>query len=36
MFGGVLVDGRLLGFDFGDWLVLLGGLMLASLIALLA
>jgi hypothetical protein len=28
-------DGRLLGFDIGDWSMLLGGLVLAGLLTLL-
>jgi hypothetical protein len=28
-------DGRLLGFDTGDWSILLGGFLLAGLVALL-
>jgi hypothetical protein len=28
-------DGRLLGFDIGDWSMLLGGLVLAGLVTLL-
>jgi hypothetical protein len=30
----VLADGRLLGFDSGDWSMLLGGFVLAGLLAL--
>jgi hypothetical protein len=30
----VLTDGRLLGFDSGDWSMLLGGFFLAGLVAL--
>jgi hypothetical protein len=30
----VLTDGRLLGFDSGDWSMLLGGFVLAGLVAL--
>jgi hypothetical protein len=29
------IDGRLLGFDFGDWSMLLGGFVLAGLLTLL-
>ena len=29
------IDGRLLGFDTGDWSMLLGGFVLAGLVALL-
>jgi hypothetical protein len=31
----VMADGRLLGFDSGDWSMLLGGFALAGLLALL-
>lgn len=31
----ITTDGRLLGFDTGDWSMLLGGFFLAGLLALL-
>jgi hypothetical protein len=31
----ITTDGRLLGFDTGDWSMLLGGLVLAGLLALM-
>jgi hypothetical protein len=36
MFARKTADGRLLGFDAGDWSLLLGGFHLAGLLALLA
>jgi hypothetical protein len=35
MFARMTVEGRLLGFDAGDWSILLSGLTLAGFIALL-
>jgi len=35
MFAPSTAEGRLLGFDVGDWLLLLGGFLLAGLLALL-
>jgi hypothetical protein len=35
MFARMTAEGRLLGFDIGDWTMLLGGLTLAALVALL-
>ena len=35
MFTRMTAEGRLLGFDIGDWTMLLGGLTLAGLVALL-
>jgi hypothetical protein len=34
MFARMMADGRLLGFDSGDWSMLLGGLTLAGVFAL--
>jgi hypothetical protein len=35
MFTRMTADGRLLGFDIGDWSMLFGGCMLAGLLAFL-
>jgi hypothetical protein len=35
MFTHMTAEGRLLGFDIGDWAMLVGGLTLAALVALL-
>jgi hypothetical protein len=36
MFAEVITEGRLLGFDAGDWSLLIGGFFLAGLLTLLA
>jgi hypothetical protein len=36
MFARATAEGRLLGFDMGDWIILVGGCALAGLLALLA
>jgi hypothetical protein len=36
MFARMSGEGRLLGFDMGDWFMLVGGCMLAGLLTLLA
>ena len=36
MFARVTAEGRFLGFDAGDWSLLVGGFLLASLLTLLA
>jgi hypothetical protein len=36
MLARMTVEGRLLGFDAGDWSLLLGGFLLAGLLTLLA
>jgi hypothetical protein len=36
MFARTIADGRLLGFDAGDWSLLFGGFLLAGLLTLLA
>jgi hypothetical protein len=35
MFARIHAEGRLFGFDLGDWFVLIGGCMLAGLLTLL-